>query len=220
MREMAPRSGSHPSRRFLLRAGAAAAALPFGFAASSGHAWAPGPETPFDPGPLCRPAAAEGALDEARVRLETLSRIHWRLYDPERISRPVGQYLQEPGTDLLDATGAQNGVCRVDVPPLALDLTRLTTLSLPVVEVVTNALKHAFVPGGGGTITIRLERLDLGRLALPVADDGRGMSSGFDPGRNKSLGYRISQGLAGQLGGSLACGGTVGTVVCVEFFGS
>lgn len=61
MLEMARRSGSHPSRRFLLRAGAAAAALPFGFAASSGRAWAPGPGTPFDPGPLCRPAAAENA---------------------------------------------------------------------------------------------------------------------------------------------------------------
>ena len=36
VREMAPWSGSNPSRRFLLRrVGAAAAALPFGFAASN-----------------------------------------------------------------------------------------------------------------------------------------------------------------------------------------
>ncbi len=163
------------------------------------------------------PAAAATALDEARVRLETISRIHRHLYDPERISLPVGQYLQELCTDLLDATGARNVVCLVDVPPVSLDLTRLTTLSLLVVEVVTNALKHAFAPGGRGTITVRLERLDPERLALTVADDGRGMPSGFDPGKSKSLGYRISQGLAGQLGGTLAYGGTAGTVVRVEF---
>jgi len=50
--------GSPPSRRLLLRAGAAA--LPFMLAAGPGRAWGPGPAVPFDPGPLCRPAAAEG----------------------------------------------------------------------------------------------------------------------------------------------------------------
>lgn len=163
------------------------------------------------------PAAALAALDEARIRLETISRIHRRLYDPQRIDLPVGHYLQELCTDLLDATGARNIVCLVDVPPMHLDLTRLTTLSLLVVEVVTNALKHAFVPDGPGTITIRLQRLGSDRVALTVTDDGRGMPIGFDPGTSKSLGYRISQGLANQLGGTLAYGGTAGTVVRIEF---
>lgn len=166
------------------------------------------------------PDAARAALDEARVRLETISRIHRRLYDPERISLPVGGYLQELCTDLLDATGARNVVCLVDVPPVSLDLTRLTTLSLLVVEVVTNALKHAFEPGERGTITIRLERLGGELMVLTVADDGKGMPKGFDPGTSKSLGYRISQGLAGQLGGALTYGGTAGTTVRVEFAGS
>ncbi|WP_409567847.1 sensor histidine kinase [Methylobacterium sp. E-025] len=163
------------------------------------------------------PAAALAALDEARIRLETISRIHRRLYDPERIDLPVGHYLQELCTDLLDATGARNIVCLVDVPPMQFDLTRLTTLSLLVVEVVTNALKHAFIPDSPGTITIRLERLGPDRMVLTVADDGRGMPQGFDPGTSKSLGYRISQGLASQLGGMLSYGGTTGTVVRVEF---
>lgn len=46
------------SRRRLLRAGASlAAALPLGLASKPGQAWGPGPGTPFDPGPLCSPAA-------------------------------------------------------------------------------------------------------------------------------------------------------------------
>jgi NitT/TauT family transport system substrate-binding protein len=50
------------SRRALLRTGAtAAAALPFGLAATTGRAWGPGPERPFDPGPICSPAAAQVA---------------------------------------------------------------------------------------------------------------------------------------------------------------
>ncbi len=61
------RSGG-PTRRLLLRAGAAAAAMPFGL--GTGHAWAPGPAAPFDPGPICRPAAAEGPSGPLRpIRL-------------------------------------------------------------------------------------------------------------------------------------------------------
>lgn len=55
------------SRRRLLRAGfSAAAALPLGFAATTGRAWGLGPGAPFDPGPLCVPAAAEGAAGPLR----------------------------------------------------------------------------------------------------------------------------------------------------------
>lgn len=163
------------------------------------------------------PSAAMAALDEARVRLETISRIHRRLYDPSRLDLLVGQYLQELCSDLLDATGVQNIVCLVDVPPIQFDLTRLTTLSLLVVEVVTNALKHAFTPGERGTITIRLEQLSLEQLALTIADDGKGIPASFDPDTSKSLGFRISQGLATQLGGKLTYSGGAGTVVRMVF---
>lgn len=163
------------------------------------------------------PRAALAALDEARVRLETISRIHRRLYDPDRIDLPVGQYLQELCTDLLDATGARHVVCLVEMPPLRLDLTRLTTLSLLVVELVTNALKHAFPDGAGGTITIRLETAAPGRMALVVADDGRGIPAGFDPETSRSLGMRIAQGLAAQLDGTLTYAGGAGTVARLDF---
>lgn len=55
------RPGLLPSRRFLLRAGAVAAALPLGFGVGRVRAWGPSPAAPFDPGPICRPAAAAGA---------------------------------------------------------------------------------------------------------------------------------------------------------------
>lgn len=163
------------------------------------------------------PKAALAALDEARVRLETISRIHRRLHDPSSIERPVGQYLKELCADLLDATGAQNIVCRVDTPPLRFDLTQLTTLSLLVVEVVTNAVKHAFPDGRRGAITIRLEQLDAERLELTIADDGRGIPADFNPDTARSLGFRIAQGLAGQLGGQLTYSNAGGTVVRLAF---
>lgn len=175
------------------------------------------------------PKAAAAAFDEAQARLETIARIHRRLYDPSRIDQPVGPYLQELCADLLEATGARNIVCLVDVPPLRLDLARLTTLSLLVVEVVTNALKHAFTGSERGTITIRLEQMPESpqgamqgpmqgpMAALTIADDGPGIPAGFDPAASRSLGFRIVQGLAAQLGGELTYANEGGTVVRLLF---
>ena len=163
------------------------------------------------------PRAAAQAFDEAQARLETIARIHRRLYDPSRIDQPVGLYLQELCADLLEATGARNIVCLVDVPPLRLDLARLTTLSLLVVEVVTNALKHAFGEAGRGTITIRLEQTEGTLATLTIADDGPGIPASFDPAASRSLGFRIVQGLAAQLDGQLTYANEGGTVVRLVF---
>jgi two-component sensor histidine kinase len=83
--------------------------------------------------------------------------------------------------------------------------------------VVTNALKHAFQASGRGTITIRLETLEGGQAALSIADDGPGIPAGFDPAASRSLGFRIVQGLAAQLDGTLTYANEGGTVVRLVF---
>jgi NitT/TauT family transport system substrate-binding protein len=60
------RSGGLPSRRMLLRVGAAVTAMPFGLGLGVGRAWAPGPAAPFGLGPICRPTAAEGGAGPLR----------------------------------------------------------------------------------------------------------------------------------------------------------
>lgn len=163
------------------------------------------------------PQATITAPDDAPVRSETISRIHRRLYDPSRLSLPVGDYLQELRADMLDATGTRDVVCVVDVDAVAFDLTSLTTLSLLVVELVTNALEHAFPPGAPGTIAIRPKRLDAGHLRLTIADEGRGLPHGFDAETSRSLGWRILKGLAAQLGGTLRFDETSATVARLNF---
>ncbi len=148
------------------------------------------------------PASASNALDEAQSRIETMSRIHRRLYDPASVDLPVAEYFQEICSDLLQATGARNIVCMVDMPAVRLDIARLTTLSLLVTELVTNSLKHAFAEEGG-TISLKLEQLDPKRLALTVSDNGRGLPPNVGAAASKGLGTRIVQSLAAQLGGEV-----------------
>lgn len=163
------------------------------------------------------PTTALGALDEARARLDTISRVHRRLYDPAGIDQPVAIYLRELCADLIEAVGAENVTCEVEAPPITFNVTRLTTLSLLVAEIVTNSLKHAFEPGTPGVITITITPLTPGRYELAVADNGRGMPPGYDPTTGTRLGFRIIQSLAAQLGGTLRHESRDGLSVHVEF---
>lgn len=166
---------------------------------------------------VAEPGAAAAILDEAADRLRTMARIHRRLHDPAAAGVQFGEHLREICADLLEATGARNIVCLVEAPQADLTAEALLTLSLITTEVVTNSLKHAWPEGAGGTIRIRLERLEAGRMALTVSDDGRGLPPGFDAAESGSLGLRIIRSLAGQLGGSVSIAGGGGTTTQVIF---
>jgi two-component sensor histidine kinase len=167
------------------------------------------------------PGTAADAFDEATRRIEIMSRVHRRLYDPASVERPIGQYFRELCSDLLETTGARNIVCLVDMPATRLDIAKLMTLSLLVTEVVTNSLKHAFTEEQAGTISLDLQRLDPDRLALTIRDNGCGLSEPTDVTQailtGRGLGTRIVQGFAAQLGGELEVSGDNGMTTRVVF---
>jgi two-component sensor histidine kinase len=159
------------------------------------------------------PENAAHALDETVNRLTTMARIHRRLYDPALVEVPVSQFFRDLCTDILNASGAKNIVCVVEVPPITLDLKRLVTLALLISEIVTSSVKHAFGQDQQGTISIKMECKD--RLCvLQVKDDGRGMPAGD---KAEGLGSRIMESLAAQLGGTIAITSLAGTHTRVEF---
>lgn len=161
------------------------------------------------------PAAMLTALDDARVRLDIMSRIHRHLYDPANVTRPVGEFFQDLCANLGDAAGAGEVRFTVDMPPVQFDLTKLTPLSLIAVEIVTNALKHAF-PDGRGTIALRLVQ-DGDRIVFTIADDGKGMTPAETPGAGNSLGLKIIHNLAAQIGGRISYEVGPGTTARIEF---
>jgi two-component sensor histidine kinase len=83
-------------------------------------------------------------------------------------------------------------------------------------ELVTNACKHAFLQGRHGTLKIDM-RKDQGMLALSVVDDGPGLPQGFSVGSNSSLGLRLVEALASQLGGALTWTTGPGACFSVRF---
>ncbi len=146
---------------------------------------------------------ASVALEDARLRLETLSKVHRRLYDPEMSNRPLGETLDALCQDIVFASGRTGVTCRVDAAELSLPVERTMTLSLVLIEAVSNSLKHAFPEDRPGHIGISLKALGDDRYELVVADDGPGLPDGFDPATSDRLGYKIMAGFARTLRGEL-----------------
>lgn len=166
------------------------------------------------------PEAVE-ALETARHSFEVLSRIHRRLYDPANANIAFGPYLQALCNDFLGAADAENIRCTVDCPQLTFDADRAITLSLFVLEAVTNAVKHAFDAGQAGQIAVRLspETMRPVEYVLTVEDNGRGVPRSFDVNQSERLGMGILKGFARALGGQIAIAAseTGGTIVRMRF---
>lgn len=148
------------------------------------------------------PSAAVDILDATYKRFETMSRIHRRLYRANRAPYPVERELSELCQEVLAALGARHVSCEVSAPNLELDQDRMLPVSLLVVELLINSVKHAFAPGAPGRIDIAFDSTD-SHYTLHYRDDGKGLPPDLDFLSSDSLGSRIMQGFVTQLGGVL-----------------
>jgi two-component sensor histidine kinase len=163
---------------------------------------------------LGNPSNAAAAFDQVLTRLEVMSRIHQRLYDPEISQCQLTSYLKELVKDALQAVDASNIVCVLEVTQIDFEPARRMILSMIVHELVMNALKHAFPGRQSGIILLKLV-CEEKTVVLSVQDDGTGFA-GYPHGR-ASLGITIIHSLAAQLGGDVTWECTVGTAVRVAF---
>ena len=148
------------------------------------------------------------ALDESRHRVQAMALIHQLLYERHDFSgAALAPYLTRLCTLLRESSGRPGVALRLNVVPpadaYALDIERAVPCGLLVNELVTNALKHAFPEGRGGTVDVGLRLADDGICLLTVGDDGVGLPEGVRPGDTTTLGFQLVSLLAEQLGGQL-----------------
>jgi two-component sensor histidine kinase len=158
---------------------------------------------------------ATDALIDARRRLETLSHIHRKLYDPDNVNLPLRTLLRDIADGVLHTSDGRIGL-EVEVPDVTLPADQVMTLSMFLMEVLTNSLKHAF-SSGRGTVTIRLDERPADVFVLSISDDGPGLPSGFDLTASKSLGMRILHSFARTLNGDVAFNSDGGLTTCLTF---
>jgi two-component sensor histidine kinase len=105
----------------------------------------------------------------------------------------------------------------IEVSELQLDMNQAIACGLIINELVSNALKHAFLPGSAGHVKIELRASSGRQRVLEVSDDGVGLAPDFDLARTNSLGLRLVQDLTDQLHGTLVVKRAPGTRFVISF---
>ena len=155
--------------------------------------------------------ALHKALDEAISRVHAIAQIHDFLYRGEDLrSVPLGPYLKALGAHLREfGTEAHGSVTLVisGDEDLSLEPKRAVSCGLMVTELVTNALKYAFPPGGprprSPEVRVMAERREGGMVALEVRDNGVAKDQAPETPKGSSLGTLLVNALTQQLEGTV-----------------
>ncbi len=149
---------------------------------------------------------AQTIFSEARNRVRSMALIHEKLYQASSLSRiEFSEYVHSLVrilTETYTDPGARVTVTE-EVERLEVGVDQAIPLGLVLNELISNALKHAFVAGQSGTVAISLKRQAPDRLALAVCDDGRGFPAGFDWRQSPNFGLHLVSILMDQVQGQL-----------------
>ena len=143
-------------------------------------------------------------FDRLAGRVESLSLLYRSMAEsPVDDSIDLGTYLSQIASSVMQAHAVE-GIrldLKVDAWPVSVNVAMPT--GLVVNELLTNSLKHAFMAGGGGTITLQSLVTETG-CEVTVADDGAGLPEGAKwpvPGKMTAL---IVQSLKQNAGAALS----------------
>jgi two-component sensor histidine kinase len=136
---------------------------------------------------------SKDVFSSLRLRIVSMSLVHEKLYGKVAAeSLDLGDYLQDLIGLLISKDKTDAGKVNLTIRPQAIRIgvDACVDAGLIVTELVSNAIKYAFLPKGGGNLSVEMSR-DGEMAAILIADDGPGFPPNFDPGATKSLGYKL-----------------------------
>jgi two-component sensor histidine kinase/uncharacterized protein HemY len=163
--------------------------------------------------------SAKEILQISHSRIEAMSMIHENLYKSANLSEisfrdyvdnlckyiETSFSLSEKGIDL-----------HRQIDNIEVDIDQLVPCGLIMNELVTNSIKHAFEGVSEKRISIICTQSNH-LVRINISDNGKGLPEDFDVSKTKSLGMRLSQGLARQLKSELKIGNNQGFEAWFEF---
>ena len=159
------------------------------------------------------------SFQDSQNRIQAMALIHESLYRSDNLSAiNTSIYLQELAEYLGQIYNAKNRniTISLDISDIMLDIDRAIPCGLIVNELLSNALKYAFVDKPSGTIKISLHQLG-SDYSLQIRDNGIGLPEGFNIHRAPSLGLRLVDRLVKQLRGHLKISYDRGAVFSIAF---
>lgn len=143
------------------------------------------------------------ALTESQLRVRAMALTHQMLYENKsftgvKLADYLKQLAQLMGTSLFSSPNIRFSFHELD-DSIEIDVDKTINCGLLVNEIITNSLKHAFPDKRDGTILLKLSRSSATSILLVVADDGIGMTSAPNFGKEKSLGMQLIPAFIAQL---------------------
>jgi PAS domain S-box-containing protein len=158
-------------------------------------------------------------LEESRNRVKSMAFIHKQLYQSTNVAQiDFSPYVRNLTRNLMESYRMNGNGIALDVHVedvfLALDIA--IPCGLIINELVSNALKHAFLSGSEGQISVDLHR-EGEKNVLVVSDNGVGLPGEIDILNTETLGLQLVSALVIQIEGRLELVRDKGTVFKISF---
>ena len=153
---------------------------------------------------------------EAQNRVLSMALLHEKMYRSEDLQHiDIEDHITLLVEDLVKGYAVGKKIqTKITVNSIDIGLRTLVPLGLIINEIITNALKYAFVNSDHGTITVGLKKLELGVYELIIGDDGIGKDESVT---SHGLGEKLISAFTRQLKGEIKRLETPGTVYKLQF---
>lgn len=164
----------------------------------------------------------EGALQmlkESQDRIKSMSLVHESLYQSKILTQVnFSEYVTNICKNLYHSyLRPQGGIhLEFDLDDVHLNLDTSIPCGLILNELMSNAMKYAFLGKSIGLIRVGLKAVD-GRMILSVSDDGVGLSDEFVIEESDSLGLQLVSTLVMQIGGNMTIQKSDPTMFTIDF---
>ncbi|MFN3652673.1 MAG: sensor histidine kinase [Armatimonadota bacterium] len=167
------------------------------------------------------PTSGTEALRGCIERIQAIAIVHDLLSRDVELDHADLRELIERLAPMALAASAHSAAkvdLRIDVPHLLVPSKEATALAIVLNELISNAAKHAFPGGAGGSLRISIREGAGERLRLSVQDNGPGLAKHFEPRKHGGVGLQLVQALVeSSLGGSLELRSGAGLTAIVSF---
>ena len=158
---------------------------------------------------------ALNAISAGRNRVHSMALLHENLYQNNNFTGVnMQRYFDRLIEGLFATLNINPGKIQLvkEIAPIDLDIDSVVPIGLITNELITNALKHAFLNQEMGILKVRLFEKG-NRLHLEVADNGKGMSTDFFESKSTSFGHKLIKAFATKLHAELRVLNKGGTTV-------